>query len=318
MKKNTNNLPVRFMERCAELFGSYYFEKMKNTFVHRPVTFRVNVLQANKEEILTILQEKGFKLKRVSWYGDAFILQNKSKKQLSELDMYKTGKIYLQSLASMVPVLILDPKPGEKILDLTAAPGSKTSQIAAFTGKRGELVANEIDEVRFSKLAHNMKLLGVADGDYLKLKQQDGAKLCLEYPAYFDKILLDAPCGAEARIVAEDVRSYGFWSEKRIKDISYRQRKLLFSAWSALKRGGTLVYSTCTFAPEENEEQIERIMKKFTGEIKVKKIDLKGLETAPHILEWKGWKFSEEIQNCLRLLPTKEIEGFFAAKLIKI
>ena len=337
MPKQQNNLPEKFLERCEEIFGHHYFDKIKYTFIRRPVTFRVNTIKAKREEILEILQREGFKVKRVSWFGDAFILENKSQGELADLNMYKEGKIYLQSLASMAPPLVLGALPGEKVLDLTAAPGSKTSQIAAMMQKTGELFANEIDEIRFQKLEHNMRLLGctpvipsevegslqrvgMTNGEkwQFKLSNQDGSKFCAEYPAYFDKILLDAPCGAEARIIADERRTFSFWDERKIKDICYRQRKLLFSAWSALKPGGILVYSTCTFAPEENEEQIQRLMEKFPGEVKVEKIDFKGIETAPVVTEWRGKKFDATIKNVLRILPSKEMEGFFVTRLKKI
>ncbi len=315
---NKNNLPEKFLARCQQIFGSYCYEKMKNTFIERPTTFRVNTLKAAKEEILTVLQREGFKTKRINWYGEAFILENKRQKELTELTLYQDGKIYLQSLASMVPPLVLDARPGEKVLDLTAAPGSKTSQIAAMMNKTGELIANEINPLRFAKLEHNMSLLGVSGGDFLQLKNEDGAKLCLNFQNYFDKILLDAPCGAEARIVAKDIRTYGFWDERKIKDNAYLQRKLLFSAWSALKPGGTLVYSTCTFAPEENEEQIERLLEKFPGEVKIVKAEIRGLNTAPAVLDWNNKRYKEQIKGCLRMLPDKEVEGFFVAKLVKV
>lgn len=317
MAKQKNNLPEKFLERCEEIFGHRYFEKVKSTFIKRPVTFRVNTIKSKKEEVLEVLQREGFKVKRVSWYGEAFILENKSQNELADLDVYKTGKIYLQSLASMVPALILDAKSGERVLDLTAAPGSKTSQIAAQMGLMGELHANELDQVRFEKLKHNMKLLGVDKDGFLRLTNEDGAKLCLNYQNYFDKILLDAPCGAEARIIEGERRSFSFWDERKIKDICYWQRKLLFSAWSALKPGGFLVYSTCTFAPEENEDQVKRLMEKFPGEVKVEKIDLKGVETAPAVGEWNGLRF-KDLKGVLRIMPTKDMEGFFAAKLSKI
>lgn len=315
------NLPEKFTDRLELIFGKYNSQKILTTFKKRPTTFRINTLKAKREEILEILQQKGFKIKRVIWFKDAFILENKSQTELMKLEIYSNGKIYLQSLASMVPVLFLDPKENEKILDLTASPGSKTSQIAMMMNKIGELIANEIDQIRFEKLAHNMKLLGVVDEEkkdwQFKLLNEDGIKFYEKNENYFDKILLDAPCSAEARIIEGDRRTYSYWNEKNIKDHAFLQKKLLFSAWKSLKKDGILVYSTCTFAPEENEEQIEWLKEKFLDEVDILKIEITGLEKSLFISEWKNKKFSKDTKNCLRIFPDKYTEGFFIAKLKK-
>ena len=145
------NLPEKLLERLDLIFGQSNAQKILTTFKARQTTFRVNTLKNDRVEVLQTLQQKGFKVKRVPWFSDAFILENKSQLELTKTDLFVQGKIYLQSLASMVPVIVLDPKPGEKVLDLTSAPGSKTSQMAMMMGKVGELVANELDKIRFEK-----------------------------------------------------------------------------------------------------------------------------------------------------------------------
>lgn len=310
-------LPEKFLERLTAIVGPSLFREIEKTFVERPTSFRVNTIRGKKEEIRRVLDDAGFKVKAAPWYADAFVLQNKSKRELMELSMYKNGEIYIQSLASMAPPIVLDPKPGEKVLDLTAAPGSKTSQIAAMMKKQGELMANDNTKPRFFKLKHTMELLGGAAGEFLKLRMEDGSRLCGEYQNYFDKILLDAPCSAEARFVAGDSKTYGYWSERKIKEMAYKQRKLLFSAWHALKPGGVLVYSTCTFAPEENETQIARIIERFKDAVDMVSIDLSGLKTLQPVKEWKGKAFHPDTQKAIRIFPTEEIEGFFVAKLRK-
>lgn len=333
-------LPEIFVERMQSLFGAYA-SHIEKTFVERPTTFRINALKvAPNENIKAMFAENGFKMKEVPWNKGAFVLQNKTKRELTDSDVYNQGKIYIQSLASMVPPIILDPKPGDVVLDLTAAPGSKTSQMAAMMQRTGELVANDVNKVRFFKLKHNMELLGVADTSVLgetpphpsptrggsvdeawkfALRMEDGSRLCGEYGEYFDKILLDAPCSAEARFVVGDVKSFGYWSEKKIKEMASKQRKLLFSAWHALKKGGTLVYSTCTFAPEENELQISKFLERFAGEYEVQNISslVSGLKSFPTVSEWKGKKIHPDVKKSLRIFPTNEIEGFFVVKIVK-
>ena len=315
------NLPEKFLSRLELIFGRYNFQKILKTFNKRSTTFRINTLKAKKVEVLEILQQKGFKVKRLPWCNNVFILEKKSQSELVKLDIYKTGKIYLQSLASMIPVLVLDPKTGDKVLDLTAAPGSKTSQIVAQMNKSGELIAIELNKIRFEKLNHNMNLLAVIDEEKtdwdFKLLNEDGVTIYKDYKNYFDKILLDAPCSAEARMIEGDRRTSAYWSEKNIKDHAFLQKKLLFSAWSSLKKGGTLVYSTCTFAPEENEEQVQWLVEKFPDEVEILKIEIPNLEKAVLVDNWKNKKFVKNIKNCLRIFPNKYIEGFFVAKLKK-
>lgn len=320
--KNLGSLPDEFLERLTALVGLSSFENIRKTFVTRPTTFRVNTIKTLKHESIKAgLVSKGFKLQSVPWYKDAYILLNKSKRELTELDIYKEGKIYIQSLASMVPPIVLDPKPGEVVLDLTAAPGSKTSQMAAMMNKVGELVANDLNKVRFFKLKANMENLGVVDKEKLDwkftLRMEDGAMLALEYAEpYFDKILLDAVCSSEARFVEGEVRTYGYWSEAKIKKMAYLQQKLLLSAWSVLKPGGVLVYSTCTLAPEENESRVSKLLERCEGAV-VEEINIPGLKKLSPAQEWKGRVFDKQVDKTFRVLPTKEIEGFFVAKIRK-
>ncbi|KKQ27139.1 MAG: Ribosomal RNA small subunit methyltransferase B [Candidatus Magasanikbacteria bacterium GW2011_GWC2_37_14] len=339
-KQRERGIPSKFTERLTEMFGVSLSAEISKTFVARPTTFRVNTLKARKEEIIEILNQNGFKFERVLWYKDSFVLKNKTKRELTDLEIYKQGKIYIQSLASMVPPMVLQPQPGEKVLDLTAAPGSKTSQIAALMNGEGELIANDNNKIRFFKLKHNMEMLGVSKphpnppligegkdisspyegevrrGFVFSLRMEHGSDLAREYPEYFDKILLDAPCSAEARFIDGDSETYGYWKEQKIKEMAYKQRQLLFAAWGALKPGGIMVYSTCTFAPEENEIQVTRLIEQYTN-CEVLPIDL-GLKKIAINSKFKNKEMNKDvIKKALRIMPTKEIEGFFVVKLMK-
>ncbi len=327
-------MPDKFPERLEAMFPGAIGTEVRASFVERPTTLRINRIKCpvildqygKKQPDLVIkeLQAEGFNLEQVSWYTDAFVLRNKSKRELTDTEAYKLGKIYIQSLASMAPPLVLQPKPGEKVLDLTAAPGSKTSQIAVMMEMKGELVANDNNKVRFFKLKHNMELLGVGDGTEktqteqwkFTLRLEHGGDLCREYPEYFDKILLDAPCSAEARFVTNNPNTFGYWSGRKIKEMAYKQRSLLFAAWGALKPGGALVYSTCTFAPEENEFQVERLLDRYSdGELE--KITYPLPSALPPLKNWKNKDLPSSLQNSYRIKPTPEIEGFFVALLRK-
>jgi 16S rRNA (cytosine1407-C5)-methyltransferase len=141
--------------------------------------------------------------------------------------------------------------------------------------------------------------------------------LCREYPEYFDKILLDAPCSAEARFIDGDPKTYGYWKEQKIKEMAYKQWGLLLAAWSALKPGGILVYSTCTFAPEENELQITKFVERV-GDCEILDIKILDIRRLPVVKEFKGKKVNPEVvKKAMRMMPTKEIEGFFVCKIKK-
>lgn len=325
-RKITENteIPDSFWERLAIIFGNTHLDQIKATFTNKPSTFRVNTIKAKKEDVVKELHDLGFRFQEVPWCLGSYILENKTKREMIDLPMYSEGKIYMQSLASMLPPLILDPKPAEMILDLTAAPGSKTSQMAALMEQNGTLIANDNSKIRFFKLKHNMELLGVvnetkADWDFT-LRQEDGSDLCGDFINTFDKILVDAPCSAEARFIENDPKTFGYWNEKKVKEMAMKQRKLLFSAWYALKPGGTLVYSTCTFAPEENEVQISRLLNRFPDEAEIQDISetLPGLKHVPALKSWKEKVFHPNITKALRIFPTQEIEGFFVAKIKKL
>ena len=316
-------IPEIFWERMALIVGKTNLKKIRSTFTRKMSTFRVNTLKAKKDEILKELQDLGFTCEEVSWCPGSYVLMNKTKREMIDLPMYAEGKIYMQSLASMVPPLVLAPKAGDMVLDLTAAPGSKTSQMAAMMSQKGELIANDNSKIRFFKLKHNMELLGVADkkADWtFTLRQEDGSDLCGDYLNTFDKILVDAPCSAEARFLEDDPKTFGFWSEKKVKEMALKQRKLLFSAWYALKPGGTLVYSTCTFAPEENEVQISRLLNRFPDEARIEDISktLSDVKSLPGLKAWKEKVFHKDITKAARIFPSGEIEGFFVAKIRKL
>lgn len=311
-------LPQKFIDRFSIIFPEA--KDLSQIFAEKLPVFRINSLKTDLDFVVTKLKIDGFDLEGVPWSDLAFILKNKTKRDLLNHELCKTHLIYVQSLASQIPPLVLDPRPGEKVLDLTAAPGSKTSQIAALMKCQGELIANDVSRTRFFKLKNILQNLGVnsCNPRFLSLRMEDGSRLCRESPEFFDRILLDAPCSGEARFRINDPKSVGFWNEKKIKSLAQKQRRLILSAWGALKPGGTLVYSTCTFAPEENEVLISNFLKKVGDQAKVEKVELSNLQTIKVLEEWKGKLISTEVKNCIRIKPSNTIEGFFVVKINKI
>jgi len=311
-----SNFPEKFTEFLQELFpGPSEYQRVLKTFEKRPTTIRINTLKSDINSVLDRLKSHAIKYQKSSFSDLAFIIDNQYRKQLTSLDIYESGAIYLQSLASQVPVIALDPKPGEYVLDLTAAPGSKTSQIAALMHRQGRLIANEQNKPRFFKLMHNMQNLGVLQSDksedeFIKLYLQDGIRLPYMLKSQFDKILLDTPCSAESRFVTGDASTYRYWHIKKVKTLVNTQKRLLKSAFSALKVGGTLVYSTCTINPHENEFQIQKFLKKNPN-ASLLEINIPGLKYA------NLFPTPQDLSKSKRIMMDSHIESFYLAKITK-
>ena len=276
----------------------------------RSTTLRVNTLKSNIHEIMSILKENGIKFDRVSWYNDALIIKDISEKQLQKLEIYNEGYIYLQSLSSMIPPLVLNPIEGEKVLDLTAAPGSKTTQMAAMMKNTGYILANELDELRCERLRYNIEKQGA---NIVEVLNGRGETIGKKYENFFDKVLLDAPCSGEGRFLGTDAKTYRGWSERTVSELSKLQRKLFKSAYQALKPGGYLVYSTCTLNREENENIIEWALDNSNEmKIKTETINLNIKNIVEPISE------NIEVKKAIKIIPSRETEGFFIVKLKKL
>jgi len=309
-----NNLPSSLLNRWEELYTEKDYEKLLDAFTNKVIpSFRTNTIKATSDEVKNELTKEGYIIEQVSWYQDAFILKNKSIRELTETQTYKNGFIYIQNLSSMIPALALDPKPGEKVLDIAAAPGSKTTQIASLMQNTGELTANDISFKRLFKLKDNLNHMGITNVKVLNLA---GESFWKKLPEYFEKTLVDVPCSMEGRIRCDNPKSYQDWSTKKIKQLSQMQKYLLRSAISATQIGGTIVYSTCTLAPEENEEVIEWVVEKTPNALVVEKVTIPLLQMQPGLSSWKNKKYKYTAHTS-RIFPNQNMEGFFVAKLHK-
>jgi NOL1/NOP2/sun family putative RNA methylase len=228
---------------------------------------------------------------KVSWFPDASY----------------DGEGYKFDPISAVPVIALEPKPNEKILDMCAAPGTKTILIAHMINNAGNIVANDVSRNRVLRLRENLEKHKInaeitnVSGRIIKDK--------------FDKILLDAPCSGEG-IVNKQKKLFETWSERRINFLARKQKKLIKNAFKILNSNGILVYSTCTFAPEENEEVVQHLLDKNEN-AKLEKISV-NVNHSSGIQEWKGSRFADEMQKCIRIYPRhNSTSGFFVARIRK-
>lgn len=269
----------------------------------RFTTLRVNTLKSKVSYICSALSENNIEYEKVSWNNEALIIKNANEIDIKELEIYKNGEIYLQSLSSMMPAIILEPKENEDILDMTAAPGGKTTQIAALTNNKANITACEMNTVRADRLKYNVEKQGATSVTVLK---EDSRRLNDYFS--FDKILLDAPCSGSGTILLNNERTYKNFSENLVKKTIKSQKDLLKKAIKILKPGHELVYSTCSILKQENENIIKEIIEK--GQAEVMPINEEKLKDIP--------KLKSNIDGALTVCQNEYYEGFFVAKLRKL
>lgn len=268
--------------------------------VNRVLSLRVNTIKASKEEVCASLKKEGLSYETTSWYSDAFFLPNTKETDIEKLSLYEEGKVYLQSLSSMLPPIFLEPKEGEQILDMAAAPGGKTTEMAALTCNKAMITAIEKNKIRAERLQYNLKKQGVKRATVL---QMDARKLDSYF--LFDKILLDAPCSGTGTLKMSAISSF---SEELIGRSIKTQKELLHKAITHLKVGGEMVYSTCSILKEENELILTEFLQ--SGKIVILPLDLYAYKELPTL--------PSTIEGTLTICPTDFYEGFFVAKLKRI
>lgn len=312
MDKAYLQLPQEFVNKLQKIYP-VHFRKVWGTFRCRKITaFRINYLKTDLTQLRRQLYEEKVKFRELDYPCGAFLLKS-SLRDFQNSDIYRNGMVFVQNISSMIPPVILNPGNSEKILDLCAAPGAKTSQLVSLA-PQAEVIAVEKTRKRYYKLLANLKTQGAVSVKVLLL---DGIWVRKKFPEYFDKVLVDAPCSGEGRFSLLDKHSYKYWKPRKVKEMVGTQKKLLYAAFFALKEGGELVYSTCTFSPEENEEVVEGFIEKFKDRIETVPIDIPLDNVQEGLRQWKNHRFSSACRLCRRILPTGSMEGFFIAKFTK-
>jgi len=248
------------------------------------------------------------KFRTVPWCPLGFVLSQLRERDIKELEWYREGRVYLQSLSSMAPAVALGPLPGERVLDIAAAPGSKTTQMAAMMENHGSILAVEPDNIRAARLAYNVSLQGCEN---VEVREGRGEKIGDEMPGAFDRVLLDVPCSGEGRFIVGSPATSRSWSRKLISDRARLQRRLFASGFRALRAGGVLVYSTCTLNLEENEKIIHWALESFA--LETEKIPL----VIPGTWSAVASGLHPGVSKALRIFPDSEKEGFFIARMRK-
>ncbi len=276
-----------------------------------PTCVWTNPLKIQPQALKKILSREGYTLSALPWQKGAWQIEGG---RIGLNWTYLAGLLQIQEAVSMLPGILLDAKPGEKVLDLCAAPGNKTAQLAVSMQNQGTLVANDIHYGRLRALGQISKRLGLVNLSLTVGPGQYFPKLA----HFFDRVLVDAPCSCEGTF-RKSRRQEILPNANKSRHLAQIQRALLQRAIFLCKPGGRIVYSTCTFAPEENEAVIHAMLEKFPGQLQVKPIQLPGLIASPGIVEWQGERYSQEVANCLRIWPEQNnTGGFFIAVLEKL
>jgi NOL1/NOP2/sun family putative RNA methylase len=301
-----DRLPPDFEQRIKEILPQ---DPVSVFGPKRYQTFRINTLKISIEEAHALLLNRKIDFQRVDCCPYAIIVEKASAPELLKSDLISDGLLYAQGLESMLPVIVLDPKPNERVLDLCAAPGSKTSQIAMHMNNQGTLKANEPIRDRLYRLKSVLQLTGAK----AQISSIDGRRL-QEHNGLYDRILVDAPCSCEGRFIVNEHKSFAYWSVRKIKEMSHKQKGLLLNASRLLGPSGVMVYATCTFAPEENEEVVDWFLRKSDGRFELAPIQIEGIATYPCLTQWQKRTYDPRISDAARILPNERMEGFFIAK----
>lgn len=300
-------LPDKFIARLERDFEMREIERILSAIaLPGPKGVRFNTLKAEPAETRLRLESDGIPLKSVPWCLHASIVDRKDLPALLKHSLWEDGAVHVQSLPSIAVGLAVNPQPGERILDLCGAPGGKSAHLAALMENDGEIVANDLSRTRCHRMRALLKKLGAKAA----VRVSDGTKIGHREPMTFDRVLVDAPCSGEGRFTIEDSSTIDGWTVAKSRRLASLQKALLHSAIHAVKPGGVIIYSTCTYSREENEAVLERALDRYGDgpygvELQKMETDLPGVDGA----------IFKSIPDPEGDFVQQAMEGFFVARL---
>ena len=290
-------IPEFLQDKLKEYYPDNYSDITDSYSKGKKESIRVNTIKCDFNEVISYLNDNNISYEEVDNIKNALVINNHIE-ILKESSLYDEGKIYFQSLSSQIPPFIVDPKNNEQILDMTAAPGGKTTEMAALSNNTAMITAIEKNKIRFDRLSYNIEKQGAKKVSVLK----EDARNLNEY-FIFDKILLDAPCSGSGTIINNDFSKI---SNELVENSVATQKELIKEAIKHLKVNGILVYSTCSILKDENENIVKEILDNNSN-IVLEPIEFNGLKTLPTTLE-----------GTITIMPNDYYEGFFVAKLKRV
>ena len=294
-----DSFSLEFLKKILsnEYSNNYVYNILDGYNANRITTIRVNTLISTFEEVIQFLDKNNISYSAVSDIQNAIIINDSY--DVTKTKLYENGAIYLQSLSSMLPPLILNPKEDAHILDMCAAPGSKTTQLAALTNNKACITACEFDKIRAERLKYNLNKLGTSRVTVLVKDSRN-----LDEFFRFDTIMLDAPCSGSGTVLLNE-ESKQVFNQKVIDKCQKRQISLLKKGLSMLNKNGVLVYSTCSILKEENEQVLKACLNN-------------NFELLPIDKEKYDLPYLPSLENTITIAPTELYEGFFVAKIKRI
>ena len=309
---NTKNMEkTRFLTKFMQITGMDKEKALKAINTEKKSVLVLNTLLANN----SFNPKTSAELEQIHGFENVYLVAE-NKQSFTKSENFKKGEYYIQNLSSLLPVLALNPQPKDKILDLCASPGGKSFNICRLTNNLADLSVNEAEKHRFKNLQEVVSLYGMNVSNFYF---GPGQGLFRKTTQKFNKVLVDAPCSAEGLIsLVDENTDPPFWNQKKVKQLRNLQKKLVNSAYHMLEDNGTLVYSTCTYSPEENEEVVSWLIDTFS-DLKIEEITgfTKRDNFVPALKKWENKVFNDQVAKCIRVLPTQTFEGFFVAKLTK-
>ena len=297
-------VPALLLEKLNAQYGAALAEDIVAGFVRRPVTLRANTLRSDAAQVQAALTAAGIACRQQSWYPDAFVLPDVREEAVQALPEYEAGHMYLQSLSSMMPALVLAPKKGESVLDMAAAPGGKTTQMAALSDNGALITACEKNKIRAERLQFNLERQGASR---VSVMCTDARQLNDLFR--FDKVLLDAPCTGSGTIIIADGEPERRMTADWVAKTAKTQKAMLKKALTLLSKKHEMVYSTCSILQDENEDVLQAVLPAMNA--RVVPIDPAALGlTAEQLLPTK-------IPGVICVKPTALHEGFFVARIAK-
>lgn len=305
IKNNTTELPEAFLKRMKNMLGTSFSSFLESYQNPRTYGLRINTAKINAVEFEHIVP---FPIEKIPWIENGYFYKEES--HPSKCPFYQAGLYYLQEPSAMTPASFLNISPGEYVLDLCAAPGGKATALGASLKGEGLLVANDISTSRARALLRNIELFGIPNAF---VTNEQPSKLAEVFPEFFHKIVLDAPCSGEGMFRKDEALAKD-WSPEKSLTLSKLQKNLILLAWDMLRPGGELLYSTCTFAPCEDEEVIAFLLHSHPDAEIMKLPSYEGFsEGIPSYGDG-----SEVLSRCVRIFPHKmQGEGHFIALLKK-
>ena len=311
-------LPQLFVQRLHALLTKEDYSSSILSFCNpKPLTIRPNTLRSSESVVLSDVANSGIQTTPVDWCPLCHLVEHGTIRELQELPAWNNGELYIQGASSMLAGYVLQVGEEMRVLDMCAAPGSKTSQLAALMNNRGMLVANDRSRKRLYRLREILQRQGATNVEVLC---GSGERLGQSHADCFDRVLIDAPCSGEGRFRMDRSIRLSRWSEHEIHSLAKLQEQLLVAGLRCVCVGGFVVYSTCTFAPEENEFVLDKVLSRNSIDAEIVEIPecLHPPTTRQPIASWMGKTILNDIHHAIRIIPDNTTTGFFVACLKRL